>query len=675
MYFLMKEKTNYKILKNSNILYTENLKTIYKDIRNYLAGRVTGATRDEPLLRELIKIIYCKIQDERNFFHEEKSLLIVKKGDNDIDVYKNVKEIFSQIKIRYPLLFDKNDEINLDPASIKFILLKLKNYSLSISKTDPVGDAFEIFMGNHLKGAEGQFFTKRNVINLIVEIVAPKLGEINLDPACGSGGFLSVTINYLKNNYGDNKEDLSKIIESTIFGIDKDLYLSELAKKHIAINGNFNPNIFCANSLDDYSKSHKILFSNIKPGTIDNIMTNPPFGSNIDAGPESLRKNYDLCYKWEYNKESGNWEKTSILRKNTPPQVLFIEKCLRLLKNGGKLGIILPESIFSSNKYRYVVNYIKSHSKIMAILSMPEELFKTTGKSGTHTKTCVVILERMDQPPENYMIFMADAKWCGHDSRGLKIPYDDLPKIIEMYRKKEQLKSYNHLGFNVELNEIKDLIFVPKYYNPEVEKPLNELKNTHYLPTIQELTDKGIVSISTGDEIGKLSYGTGNISFIRSSDISNWEIKVDPKHCISEEIYNQYKEKQDVKERDILLVKDGTYLIGTPAMITKYDTKIIYQSHIFKIRVEKPDELSPYLLLAALSSDIVQNQIKSKRFSQDIIDSLGKRLFELVIPIPKDETHKYRIISDAKEIINSRTKARQLLKKVKQEVTSQPLNV
>src|SRR5690606_26173418 len=106
--------------------------------------------------------------------------------------------------------------------------------------------------------------------------------------------------------------------------------------------------------------------------------------------------------------------------------------------------------------------------------------------------------------------------------------------------------------------------------------------------------------------------------FIRTSDISNWEVKLDPKHGVSEDIYQQFAKKQDVREGDILMVKDGTYLIGTCAYISKYDTKIIYQSHLYKIRVLDKDFISSYLLLAALSSNPVRAQIQSKRFTQDI---------------------------------------------------------
>ncbi|MCZ7673090.1 MAG: hypothetical protein M5U34_41205 [Chloroflexi bacterium] len=107
------------------------------------------------------------------------------------------------------------------------------------------------------------------------------------------------------------------------------------------------------------------------------------------------------------------------------------------------------------------------------------------------------------------------------------------------------------------------------------------------------------------------------------------KLKIDPKQGISFEIYEKFAAKQDVRAGDILMVKDGTYLIGTCGFITEYDTQIVYQSHLYKLRLTNQARLSPYLLLAILSSEPVQKQIKAKRFTQDIIDSLGQRIHEV----------------------------------------------
>jgi len=197
---------------------------------------------------------------------------------------------------------------------------------------------------------------------------------------------------------------------------------------------------------------------------------------------------------------------------------------------------------------------------------------------------------------------------------------------------------------------------------------LEHLKATHDLVSIGQLVKDNVLTISTGVEIGRLSYGTGTIPFVRTSDISNWELKVDPKHGVDERTYLEYRSKADVKEHDILMVRDGTYLVGTTCMITKYDTKILFQSHIYRLRVLKPDILSPFLLLAALNSLIVKKQIKAKQFTQNIIDSLGNRIMELILPIPKDARLKEKIISQTRKIIEERAELRQQAKQISIEI-------
>ena len=156
--------------------------------------------------------------------------------------------------------------------------------------------------------------------------------------------------------------------------------------------------------------------------------------------------------------------------------------------------------------------------------------------------------------------------------------------------------------------------------------------------------------------------------------IKNWEIKIDPKHGISEEIYSQYSKKQDIQENDILMVRDGTYLIGTCALITKYDKKIVYQSHLYKLRIKKPNIISPFVLLAILSSKPVLKQIQSKRFTQDIIDTLGQRINELELPVPKDQKALEKLEYIVKKSIQERVESRELARLAKKAVIELDFN-
>jgi type I restriction enzyme M protein len=165
-----------------------------------------------------------------------------------------------------------------------------------------------------------------------------------------------------------------------------------------------------------------------------------------------------------------------------------------------------------------------------------------------------------------------------------------------------------------------------------------------------------------------MAYGTGPIPFIRTSDLSNWEIKADFKHGISQEIYDEVKSSVDLKPGDILMVRDGTYLIGTCAIVTASDVPMLFQSHIYRIRIIKPEELNPWLFFACLNAPIVKKQIRSKQFTQDIIDTLGKRILELVVPIPKSPSERDRIAAETEQIIAKRNQLRDRAKAIALEI-------
>jgi type I restriction enzyme M protein len=211
-------------------------------------------------------------------------------------------------------------------------------------------------------------------------------------------------------------------------------------------------------------------------------------------------------------------------------------------------------------------------------------------------------------------------------------------------------------------------ILVPKYYNPELDAYLLNLSRTHDLVMIQSLLDSTALSVETGIEIGKMAYGTGPIPFVRTSDLSNWEIKADFKHGVSQAIYDELKNRIDVRAGDILLVRDGTYLIGTTAIVTESDVPMLFQSHIYRLRVLNPDKIDPWLLFACLNTPVVKRQIRAKQFTQDIIDTLGKRIFEVLLPIPKDKGLRERIARETRETVLARVAFRNKAKQIAFEV-------
>jgi type I restriction enzyme M protein len=325
---------------------------------------------------------------------------------------------------------------------------ELQLYLLKDSERDAVGEAFEIFIGPSLKGGQGQFFTPRNVVKMVIDMVDPKADEKIIDPACGSGGFLVEALRHVWIKVEEKGEELGwpeneietekqKVAIKNFRGIDKDNFLSKVAKAYMAIMGDGRGGVFCENSLDDFRNWKPLTQENIQKSSFDVVVTNPPFGKKLAIDSEELLSQFDLGFAWKFTE--GKFEKDTLLDKQ-PPQILFIERCFDLLRPNGRLGIVLLESIFGMPKYRYVVDFIRRNAEINAIVTMPEDLFQPH----THAKCCVLVCTKK-KPSNNYPIFMCDVKWCGHDSRGNptfkynekgeKELLDEIPGVAQLFRK------------------------------------------------------------------------------------------------------------------------------------------------------------------------------------------------------------------------------------------------
>ena len=439
--------------KRKDLRPAENLKPTFKTIRNYLAANAVGITRDEVFASQIINIVFCKIYDER-FTRQEDTVKFragVQEGEETIRI--RIMELFEQVKKQYSDVIEVSDNIILDAKSLKYIVGELQLYSLKDSSRDAVGEAFEIFIGPSLKGAQGQFFTPRNVVNMIIRIVDPKVDEKILDPACGSGGFLVESLRYVWSKLdikglelgwpeSEIEAEKQKVAIRNFRGIDKDSFLSKVAKAYLAILGDGRGGVHCENSLENFSNWGPLTQEDIQPRSFDVIVTNPPFGKKLAIDTTSILKLYDLAHKWSQD-ENDCFVKGDLVDKQ-PPQILFIERCFQMLKDGGRLGIVLLESIFGMPKYQFVVEYIQSKAKILAVVTLPEDLFQPH----THAKCCVLVCQKF-APGEtretigDHLIFMSDVKWCGHDSRGNvtykylengeKVVLDEIPLVADKY--------------------------------------------------------------------------------------------------------------------------------------------------------------------------------------------------------------------------------------------------
>lgn len=429
---------------------SKSLKSVLIDIRHHLAGNTVGITHDLRLAQQIINIVFCKIFDETTKAPDE--LVDFRAGIDEKPkmVLDRILGLFSRVKSRFHDVFDPTDTIELDEASLTYVVGELQPYCITEAQRDVVGDAFEVFMGPALRGEEGQFFTPRNVVKMIVECISPKPEESIIDPACGTGGFLVSSLDYVWRHIEADglkrglrpeqiREEQRHVGARFFRGVEKDSFLAKVAKAYMAILGDGRGGVFCGNSLLPPTEWAPLMRANVKLGTFDIVMANPPFGTKIPIrGSETLAQ-FQLAHQAKKDKAGGKYQWTSKLLDKQPPQILFIERCLQLLKTGGRMGIVIPESVLGMPTYTHIVQFLRERVRIVGVVSMPEDLFQPH----THAKTAVLFIHK-SPPRADDETFMAVVEWCGHDSRGnptIKIHadgreelLDDIPKVSLAFR-------------------------------------------------------------------------------------------------------------------------------------------------------------------------------------------------------------------------------------------------
>jgi len=675
--------------KRKDLKPTHNLKIIFNSIRNHLAGNATGTGRDEIIAQQLINLIFCKIYDERFTKKDDNVSFRVGIEESSKVVKNRIIEIFEKVKTKYSEVIEVADNITLDADSIKYVVGELQNFCLIESERDIIADAFETFIGYSLKGAQGQFFTPRNIIKLMVEIINPQPNELIIDPACGTGGFLVESLRHIwkvldkqAEDYGWsdlalNEEKLASAIKC-IKGLEKDDFLSKVAKAYMAILGDGKGGIFCEDSLKLPVEWKPTTRQQIDLEKFDVLLANPPFGKDIKVKGEEKLKQFDLAYNWK--KEINTYSKTNKIKKEETIQILFIERSLKLLKDGGRMGIVLPETFFHAPKSRYVLHYMLRNNNVMWMLDLPHNTFRPHNNA-----KCVVIILEKNRPQQDE-INMAVAEEIGHDHQGKEIYrwdyikkeadktklWDDIPLIIEEFENNVFLKYCFKVKSKSALTKN---ILVPRYYWQNKLKEIEiiaKAQNLKLVP-IKELMQKGIITSFDGHGSPPAEYkGKGEIPYVRVKDIVNWEVYKDPTAKITTEIYLEKKGKnKNLESCDIVYVRRGSYRIGSVAMVSPFDKEALYTREILILRVTEEENeygLNPYYLLYLLSHKLTHLQAKNKILIETTLPNIAERWKELMLPIDTSLEQREFITSKIKEVITSKWEAIGKIDNLKQEL-------
>jgi len=441
-----------KLATEDNLLFT------FRTCHNHIY--VNDGLQKQPAFFELLKVIFCKILDERNipnpleFYASSKEKL---SSDGQLTVKNRISKIFEKVKGRYPTIFEKNDEIRLKPISLAYIVSELQKYSLLDTYIDVKGKAYEEIVGANLRGDRGEFFTPRNVQRMTIKMLDIPLESKVLDPACGTGGFLVISMNNvikrlkeeLEQSSGKQEEEwtdrqietlrdkIREIASQNFFGFDINPDLVKATKMNMVMNNDGSGNILQNDSLrpphewSDEAKDTLCKFFDINKSSLkrakdlalfDVVVTNPPFGTKLPIKDQNVLEQYELGYIWKKDPTTNRLYKTDKLVSSRAPEVLFIERCWQFLKPGGRMGIVLPNAILGApgDEYACIREWITQKCKIIASIQLHPDTFQP--RNGTQTSV-LFLQKKTEKEISNdrvidYNIFFSLVDKVGHDKRG-----------------------------------------------------------------------------------------------------------------------------------------------------------------------------------------------------------------------------------------------------------------
>ncbi|MDR1925781.1 MAG: N-6 DNA methylase [Planctomycetaceae bacterium] len=616
-------------------------------------------------LEEFVKVLFIKIFDEQSgnnrFVFADDEREGVRSADK-INVFTNrIASLFNETKKQYEDVFDKDDRIRLSENVLGFIVDKLQNISLLASANDVKGLAFQKFLSHYEKGGRGQFFTPEPVIDFCVKMIDPKEDETIIDPACGSGGFLFAALEHLRNHSAKTAAD---IIKKQLYGIDISQSITRIARMKLILEANCDTNIFCFNTLESIDSVRQ------KLGTHDGfdiVLTNPPFGAKISE--THLLSSFDLGHKWVAHQDC--FSRTKILHNSQTAEILFIERSLQLLKDGGRMAIVLPNGNFDNSSLAYLRYYIKDRADVLAVVRLPQETFIPYG---TGVKTSILFLQKKSHekhPPKTFFSAILKLGYQGNkngtpvfrnDKYGKPIKIDgqsvldeDFTDVVRDFQRFKTGKNLEYsFSYSIDYSQLNGR-FDYDYYSPQHRKFIDKL-------TPNNSVRLGDICKIVKEKSKKLKCPDALVEYVELSDVNtnSFEIINSTSFSVHE---LPSRASYEIQTGDII-----TAIAGNSVGTRKHATALVAEEYNGCIctngfRIFRDVQIDPYFFLFFLKSDMFLNQMFMLRTGAAIPNVSDTDLANVRIYLP--EKLMIESVSQAmKKSFDLRTQSRLLIEQI-----------
>lgn len=413
----------------------------FEDIlfRSHSAIRDIDGLHSDEALDELSKIIYAKIYDERQTVDSkmgESFRFQIYGAGNTEEIASNIRDLYKEAVDRDLAIYSQRipnyersrgvfkQQIRLSSNALVKVVEILQHYSFLDSKGDIKGRAFQKVLGPAIRAGMGQFFTPDEAVKLAVGIINPDVKELILDPFCGSGHFLTSSLEKVNEKYmaGEITEyAFNQFKFFHLHGIEKSERMVRIAMCDMALQDDGHTNIRCTDALLSFDNYPDIKAlggdDNQDPQIFDVVVTNPPFGSLMGGEIGNIIKRFEL----------GKG------KKSAPLEILGLERCLQFLKPNGRMAIVLQDGVLTDTGHDSVRTWLHTQAEVVAIISLPDHTFTPYGAS---PKTSVVFLRKFlpnENKVSNKPVFFAKMENIGYDATGRSKGVSETKDIIKAF--------------------------------------------------------------------------------------------------------------------------------------------------------------------------------------------------------------------------------------------------
>lgn len=681
--------------KKSDLERPRDIRRLFRLCNSKLYGRGME-NYDYDITMDMVRVLLAKIEDE-SAPGEYPAFYVTQREYETVEGRKEaaqrVRRLFEDFAERYRQVFPEGEKIEVPDEAIVEAITVLQPWALVAGYQDAddwdlMGAAYEQYTHQNLKRQRGQFFTNRLIVSAMVRMVDPQVGEKILDPAGGSGGFVTAAFRYVRHAILQSTAAGTPRRERQLDAAKNEVFLSEisprlvkLAKTAMLLNGDGHSGMTQGNSLGHYDELDPWLQARCAKGVPKVILTNPPFAGQSDARIDDphILVQYETARKQAPTKRLGL--PTVEMMDRQSPELLFFERSLDWLAEGGRLGIVLPKAFLDTTLAFRARELLFEKAYLDAVITLHKDSFQPD----TGVRTCIVLLTKKTRAqqllPEDddYEIYMAASQKVGQSSEGEPIfvvdddgaPTEeldqDLDDIVDDYKAFQQgMLRPSQFRYSIKRSDVNDRLNInPQFYSPHLNESIATVRRFDELEgwsvtTLSQLA-KGI-SIFKGPRlktenviVKNPSQGTKVVGYFTPSamlqDKRDSAKYVDLAKASTKQVRDF--DIVTVHEGDLLLTRSGT--IGRLAYVSSVMDGQIVSDDMIRVRI--PTERERAYVAAFLLSENAAAQMLMNEYGSVQQHLEPSHVRDLIIPVPDDWATARDLIESGRAFIKSKERA------------------